>query len=1087
MLRMKCRRSVETSILIIVITLASFSFFGEQTKPVDSWTGVHSSFRDKVIETLEDNGQGAVASYLESKPTLLDNLESGCTEIDQKAFNADGNMRYFFFGKDFKIRIKILWWWLKLTFSLKVKLRSNYPVGVGEYVARLATMEQFGYHPWLSSDFWKAIKELLTSSVDEGTFEKFVEQYRKVRGTIPFIMGLSVYNVRAANFACQDYFERAVDEWKAENHEEAMLWLGRAVHMIQDTLIPFHAWDLAFYFRFLNPSGLFPWSWWNLIKYAAKLALFLLHGYTYCEFCDRADQLWSQGDFKGESLPMLGYDCNLEPFWWVFWTSLTGLLLTPYFYIAYLSDTLWDALAKGLAKMATQASAEFIAYFFRRVNPDEVWRPPEEREHPPIRPPVFALDMNMSSPMDGGIYSYGGQMGIGVPYRWTDYSDPQRPQVKAVKLDFVYWPTGTPAFPWLQRERYIGNATFVLTEFETGATTYLYDWLIPLDLPEKGVQGYVLASAYADIGGKETLVGQAKSGGVYIYRSGVDPSTLMPSIEIIWPEYEPPGEIPQWDEIPNYDLNQVLTIKWDAKYPGGCIPSVDIFAVIAKENLTAPFAGVYTNCTILPIELGFPNTGVYKWQIPKTAEYPTEILTENTDGGIEWHNKSIDLGNSLVYFVVTGYPQMPPRNLTDGQPITNVTAVSDPIYITRNEIDPVPIVPHPPSVTVISPNGGEVCTGTQEVVWEASDPDDDPLLYHIYVESEDGTTHLLAQSLAGVNSLTFDTCTLRGGKYRIKVNATELTPYSLSAVDYSDDWFTITKPTTEFDFGISVTQSSQSVNRGEQATYQVTINPVSGSPQKVELETSSLPSDTSSRFEPSQGKPPFTSTLTITTSTSTPIGIHEFKIVGTCGELTHDAALTIDVKAPLCIIATTTYGSELAPEVQFLRDFRDSVVLSTFAGSHFMQVFNAWYYSFSPGVAIFIAQQPVAKTIMKGALYPLIGILHLSSMTHSAFASSPELGIVVTGFVASSLIGIVYFTIPATALLATVKRSKKKTLKTKQLKLLAVPWLISVTLIIIGEITLSPAIMMTATASFVLITLVSSAIVVANKIVQRFP
>ena len=181
-----------------------------------------------------------------------------------------------------------------------------------------------------------------------------------------------------------------------------------------------------------------------------------------------------------------------------------------------------------------------------------------------------------------------------------------------------------------------------------------------------------------------------------------------------------------------------------------------------------------------------------------------------------------------------------------------------------------------------------------------------------------------------------------------------------------------------------------------------------------------------------------------------------------------------------CIIATTTYGSELAPEVQFLRGFRDSVVLSTFAGSQFMQVFNAWYYSFSPVVAGFIAQQPVAKTIMRVVLYPLIGILHLSSMAYSAISFSPEFGVVVAGFVASSLIGAVYFTLLAIVLLAIIKRFKKKTLKTMQFKLLTIPLLISLALVLLGEIAPSPAIMMVATASFVLTTLASSATIVAS-------
>ena len=192
-------------------------------------------------------------------------------------------------------------------------------------------------------------------------------------------------------------------------------------------------------------------------------------------------------------------------------------------------------------------------------------------------------------------------------------------------------------------------------------------------------------------------------------------------------------------------------------------------------------------------------------------------------------------------------------------------------------------------------------------------------------------------------------------------------------------------------------------------------------------------------------------------------------------------------QAPSCIIATTTFGSELAPEVQFLREFRDQTVLSTFAGSQFMEVFNAWYYSFSPSFAGFIASQPVVKTVMRCVLYPLIGILHASSIAYSAFAFSPEFGVVIAGFVASSLVGIVYFTIPVAVLLAITKRLKKKTLKNGQLKLLAMLWLVSVLLMFLGEVIPSPAIMMAATASFVLIALGLSATITASKIARLFP
>jgi len=178
-------------------------------------------------------------------------------------------------------------------------------------------------------------------------------------------------------------------------------------------------------------------------------------------------------------------------------------------------------------------------------------------------------------------------------------------------------------------------------------------------------------------------------------------------------------------------------------------------------------------------------------------------------------------------------------------------------------------------------------------------------------------------------------------------------------------------------------------------------------------------------------------------------------------------------KKGICIIATATYGSELSPEVQFLRKFRDQEILSTFAGSQFMVVFNQFYYSFSPSVASLIADNPVIRSIMKAILYPLIGILHLASMTYSIFSFSPELAVVISGLVASALIGIIYLT-PVLVILLKIKRAQKHTLKTT--KFLSFTLVGSLILILVSEFTYSSTVMMLSTGTFVLTTLSLSAL-----------
>ena len=186
-----------------------------------------------------------------------------------------------------------------------------------------------------------------------------------------------------------------------------------------------------------------------------------------------------------------------------------------------------------------------------------------------------------------------------------------------------------------------------------------------------------------------------------------------------------------------------------------------------------------------------------------------------------------------------------------------------------------------------------------------------------------------------------------------------------------------------------------------------------------------------------------------------------------------------------CIIATATYGSELSPEVQFLRGFRDNAVMNTFAGSSFMTMFNAWYYSFSPGVATVIAANEALRSFMEVLLYPFIGILHLATTTHSLLSFNQELAVVMTGLVASLLIGAVYLSPFTVVPLIIMRRLRRTWGKTRLLRLLVAFWLTSVILLLLGEISASSIMMMIASVMFVLINLSISAIVTAIAVLRR--
>lgn len=78
-----------------------------------------------------------------------------------------------------------------------------------------------------------------------------------------------------------------------------------------------------------------------------------------------------------------------------------------------------------------------------------------------------------------------------------------------------------------------------------------------------------------------------------------------------------------------------------------------------------------------------------------------------------------------------------------------------------------------------------------------------------------------------------------------------------------------------------------------------------------------------------------------------------------------------------CLIATATFGSELAPQVQKLREIRDNVVMKTESGSSFMTGFNQVYYTISPAIADLERQNIVFKEFVKMSITPMLTSLSI--------------------------------------------------------------------------------------------------------------
>ena len=307
-------------------------------------------------------------------------------------------------------------------------------------------------------------------------------------------------------------------------------------------------------------------------------------------------------------------------------------------------------------------------------------------------------------------------------------------------------------------------------------------------------------------------------------------------------------------------------------------------------------------------------------------------------------------------------------------------------------------------------------------------------------------------------------------------------------------------------FGLSVNPSSVVISPGGTATIIVTVSSSGGFSSPVTL-AAPLPAGVTGGFSPNPVTPPAgstaTSTLSIGVATGAPTSTTAITITGTSGTSVATAALTIVIQSttttstqtttlstatspwtpPKCVIATATFGSEASPAVQFLRNFRDKLVLSTTAGSAFMQVFNAWYYSFSPSVAQFIANNDPIRAPIRVLLYPLLGILGVSAFTYSFFSAAPEFAVVMAGLVASSLIGLTYFTVPALVGMQALLRKRRisaRFLTKVSLASLA----IALTMLTIGEVAGSFLTLAIASSAIVLICVIAVPTIVAFAILR---
>jgi hypothetical protein len=124
-----------------------------------------------------------------------------------------------------------------------------------------------------------------------------------------------------------------------------------------------------------------------------------------------------------------------------------------------------------------------------------------------------------------------------------------------------------------------------------------------------------------------------------------------------------------------------------------------------------------------------------------------------------------------------------------------------------------------------------------------------------------------------------------------------------------------------FDYSITVSPSTQSVEIGGSTSYVVSVVPVAGSPVPVSLTVMGCPGDVRSSFTTQSAVPPFTSTLNLDLTTSSAnAGAYTLSVVGTAAGNMKSATATLVIQqkpaqATVSTVAsTTTTPPSPAPE-----------------------------------------------------------------------------------------------------------------------------------------------------------------------------
>jgi streptogramin lyase len=285
---------------------------------------------------------------------------------------------------------------------------------------------------------------------------------------------------------------------------------------------------------------------------------------------------------------------------------------------------------------------------------------------------------------------------------------------------------------------------------------------------------------------------------------------------------------------------------------------------------------------------------------------------------------------------------------------------------------------------------------------------------------------------AAAASVTSVTATYTFTSSKLLLTSTSIFSYTLTSRSTSSSFTSTTTTATQVVVSVSTIRTTTSTTATSTSVSVETSTLTTSRTSTIVLVSTSVTTTTLTATSTSNyptitvtlANTSFIATTTFTptvTSTSIQTSISPTTLTQTSMLTTTTTTTTTVAVTRPCIIASAAHGSELAPEVQFLREFRDDAVMSTFAGAQFMKIFNTFYYSFSPAVAEHIKASPGLAAVTRALIYPLIVSLRTTASMLPALSIDAEIGVLLMGIVASCLIGIAAVT-PAVVMVSVLRR-----------------------------------------------------------------